>query len=205
VGLGLSSIHLCFCGLTIFLGCSLFYREIEQKTIYTLLVRPLHRWQYLFAKYLGLFAVLSVLLLGFMVSFLTVQMFLGLDFHLSLMVPFLGFLMESAILLALTFFLSSFCTPYVAISCSIAGFVVGHWIQNLVELVAKAKSDLFYTVGKGIIYTFPNLEALNWRAYGVARELLHAIDLSYGLLLTVSWTFFLLLCSVLIFKNKNFE
>ena len=205
VSLGLSSIHLCFCGLTIFIGASLFFREIEQKTIYTLLVRPIERWQYLVGKYLGLLGVLVVLLIGFMACFSLIQLLLNLPFKTTTFIPFLGILLEAIVLLAATFFFSSFCTPYVAIASSISLFLVGHWITNLETMVAKSQSPFFVTVGNTIIYSFPNLGVLNWRDNALAETMISSLDLRYSLLLCFAWSFVFFALSQLIFSRRNFE
>ena len=205
VSLGLASIHICFVGLTIFIGSSLFFREIHSRTIYTLLVRPIHRWQYLLGKFCGLTGVLSVLLLGFMVSFVAIQLFLGLPFHMSLLVPFGGFFLEGLVLLSATFFFSTFCSPFIAVGCAVSCFLVGHWIQNLEILIEKSHSLAFRIVGTGIMYSFPDLGALNWREQGIAQALLSPVDLRYGVLVAFSWTLLLILLSHMIFRNRNFE
>jgi len=205
VSLGLASIQICFSALVIFLGCSLFAREIDQKTIYTLLVRPIKRWQYLVGKFLGLQGVLGLLLLGFLASFLVVQVFLGLEVSFALLVPFLGFFLEGAVLLSITFFFSSFASPFVAIGCSICCFLVGHWIPNLVGLIAKSKNQSFIWIGDAIVFVFPNLENFNWRFVGIERQSLAMESLLSGSLQAILWGAFFLILTHLIFTDRDFE
>jgi len=205
VSLGLASIHLCYAGLTIFIGSSLFLREIESRTIYTLLVRPIHRWQYLLGKYLGLSCVLLVLLFGFMFCFLATQTLLGLPFHATLLIPFLGFFLEGCVLLAMTFFFSSFCSSFVAVGCAVGGFLVGHWISNLEILLERSHSVAFGIVATAIKYSFPDLGAINWKDYAIAKASLTPLDLAYGLSLSLAWCLFFFLVSNMIFRSKNFE
>jgi len=205
VSLGLASIQMCFSGLVVFLGCSLFAREIDQRTIYTLLVRPIKRWQYLVGKFLGLQGVLVLLLLGFLSSFLVVQVFLGLDVSWQLIVPFFGFFLEGAVLLSITFFFSSFASPFVAIGCSICCFLVGHWIPNLVGLIEKSKNVLFQWVGEAIVFLFPNLENYNWRFVGIERQSIEAQVYINSSLQALIWIGFFLLVTHIIFSNRDFE
>src|SRR5436305_70886 len=51
---GFTGIHLAAAILAIFIGSSLVSREIEKRTIMTLLVRPLSRTQFIIGKFLGL-------------------------------------------------------------------------------------------------------------------------------------------------------
>lgn len=205
LGLGLSSIHLCFMGLTIFLGSSLFYREIERKTIFTLLVRPISRWHYMVGKYLGLMSVLFILLLGFILSFSVIQLSLGLPLYLSTYVSFFGVLLESGLLLSATFFFSSFCRPFLAIACSVSFFLVGHWVDSLGNLIQKSDSLLFKAMGTAVMYAFPDLSALNWRDYAIAKAFVNSNDLYFGFCLTLAWAFLFFTLSQAIFRRKDFE
>ena len=205
MGLGLSGIHLCFSGLTIFIGSSLFFREIEHKTIYTLLVRPVSRWQYLTGKYFGVLAVLFILLLGFVVCFSFIQIFLGLPLQATTYIPFIGIYLESCILLAATFFFASFCTPYIAIGCSISFFLIGHWVESLEKLVEKSQSIGFFLAGKGIIYSFPPLSLLNWRDHAIAKVFVSSTDFCYGLALALAWSLLFFSLANIIFRRRDFE
>lgn len=58
--LGASSISLYAIVVAIVVGGTSLYRELEQKTIYPVLARPIHRWEYLLGKYLGTILTLLV-------------------------------------------------------------------------------------------------------------------------------------------------
>ncbi|MDR1613881.1 MAG: ABC transporter permease [Planctomycetota bacterium] len=58
-----------FCALmAVFIGAGLVHKEIEKRTIYTILSKPVQRWQFLLGKYLGLMAVLGLALLGMLAA-----------------------------------------------------------------------------------------------------------------------------------------
>ncbi len=205
VSLGLSGIHLCFAGLTIFLGCVVFYREIESKTIYTLLVRPLTRTQYLVGKYLGLLAILLTMLVCFIACFTFIEFILGVPLMPTTYYPFIGFIFEGAILLAVTFFFSSFLKPFLSSTCSLAFFLIGHWVYNLEALSKTSKSDSFKFVAQAIYRSFPDLETLNWRDYAIAQAPVFPREIFYAITIATLWALFFFLLSVAIFKGKDFE
>jgi Cu-processing system permease protein len=64
--IGLASISLFSVLVAIFLGSSLLYKEIERKTLYVILPRPIHRWEFLVGKHLGitLTGIVFVLVMG---------------------------------------------------------------------------------------------------------------------------------------------
>jgi ABC-type transport system involved in multi-copper enzyme maturation permease subunit len=60
VNLVLSSISLFGVIIAIFVGIGLVSKEIEKKTLYTILSRPVRRWEFIAGKYLGLLLTLVV-------------------------------------------------------------------------------------------------------------------------------------------------
>jgi len=58
--LGLASISLFSVLVAIFLGSSLLYKEIERKTLYVILPKPIARFEFLLGKYFGIVATCGV-------------------------------------------------------------------------------------------------------------------------------------------------
>jgi ABC-type transport system involved in multi-copper enzyme maturation permease subunit len=205
VSLGLGGIHLCFAGLTIFLGCSVFYREIEKKTIYTLLARPLSRGQYLFGKFIGLLGVLFTLLLGFLLCFTGIQLLLGLSIEPTSYYAFLGIFFEGAILLSVTFLFSSFAKPFLSISGTLAFFLIGHWVGSFESFLQGKHSLYFILAAKTFQRTFPDLEALNWRQFAIAKTHVPSAELGLALGVAFLWAAVFFIAALLIFRRKDFE
>ena len=205
VSLGLGGIHLCFMGLTIFLGSSIFYREIESKTIYTLLARPLSREQYLFGKYLGLIGILLTMLFGFLLCFTVVELLLGMPILLTTYYSFIGIFFEACILLAVTFFFSTFAKPFLSVTGALSFFLIGHWVGNLDEFVKEGHSQFFKIGSKIISRTFPDLEALNWRQFAIAKAHVPNFELAFSSGVALLWAAFFFLVALLIFRRKDFE
>ncbi len=205
VSLGLGGIHFCFAGLTIFLGCSVFFREIEKKTIYTLLARPITRGQYLVGKYLGLLGILITLLFGFLVCFTLIQVLLGLDIEGTSYYAFVGFFFESAILLAVTFLFSTFAKPFLSITGSLAFFLIGHWIGSFEGILQSNHSKVFYIAAAVLERIFPDLEHLNWRQFAIAKTHVPFTELGYAVGSASLWAAFFFLGALIIFGRKDFE
>ena len=205
ISLGLGGIHLCFSGLTIFLGCNVFYKEIERKTIYTLLSRPINRSQYLFGKYLGLIALLLTMLIGFLFCFSFIEWLLDMPLLITSYYSFLGFFFESCILLAVTFFFSSFLKPFLSATGALSFFLIGHWIYNLETLAYRSDSVTFKAVSELIRHSFPDLERLNWRDYAIAKIHVDFYDLVYVIIVALMWTILFFLFSIVLFREKDFE
>ena len=205
VSLGLGGIHICFLGLTIFLGCGIFFREIDRKTIYTLLARPINREQYLFGKYLGLVGILATMLVGFIICFTLIEVLLGMPVLVTSYYAFIGFFFESCILLAVTFFFASFAKPFLSITGSLSFFLIGHWVGSLPYFIESSKNALFKFFASGIMRIFPDLETLNWRHFAVAKIHVTGYELGMSILGAFIWSCFFFLLALLVFRRKDFE
>src|SRR5712691_10854438 len=66
---GLGSISLFGTLIAIFVGIGLVSKEIEKRTIYTIIAKPLRRYQFLLGKYFGLtltlFVNIAIMVMGF--------------------------------------------------------------------------------------------------------------------------------------------
>jgi ABC-type transport system involved in multi-copper enzyme maturation permease subunit len=63
--IGLASISLFSVVIAVFLGSSLLYKELERKTLYVILPRPIRRWEFLVGKYAGV-VLTALVFLGLM-------------------------------------------------------------------------------------------------------------------------------------------
>src|SRR3989442_6273224 len=108
---GLASIDLFGVLTAVFIGIGLVSREIERRTVYTLLAKPLHRFEFILGKYAGLAITLlvntAVMTLWFFLVLLIKGMFDG-----TLAVVILLPLLHVLLLIALTVLVSSLATPH---------------------------------------------------------------------------------------------
>ena len=201
---GLTSIQIVSIALAIFVGGSLVVKEIEKKTILTLLCRPISRLQFLIGKSLGLALVIFVLVLG--LATVLMMIFLGLNFPIttSFFVSLWGIYIESLVVLHLALFFSCFTKIFMVISFSVGCFLIGHWISELKFFAERSESEAFKVFADVISYVFPNLELFNWRSaviYGDSisfSEVFHATY--YGFLFSLIFVFL----SSFIIRRKDF-
>src|SRR6266852_2763322 len=60
VSLGLSAISVIGLLIAIFIGVGLMYKEMDKRTLYALLAKPVRRWEFLLGKFGGLVLTLTV-------------------------------------------------------------------------------------------------------------------------------------------------
>jgi len=114
VNLGLTAISLFGMVIAIFIGIGLVSKEIEKRTLYTVLSRPVRRWEFILGKFFGLTGTLAVNTFFMAVGFFAALLYLAHAFQwsdTSLLVALYFIMLEFVILTALALFFSSFSSP----------------------------------------------------------------------------------------------
>ena len=128
INLGLTAISLFGIVIAIFIGIGLVSKEIDKKTLYTVLSRPVRRWEFITGKYLGLAGTLVVnallMTLGFYAALLFLTHHLGRA-EANILVAVYFIILQFLIITALTLLFSSFSTPIESAIYALAMFIVG--------------------------------------------------------------------------------
>lgn len=201
---GLAAIHLSAIALSIFVGSTLVTKEIDKKTILTLLVRPITRLQFLVGKSLGLIGVNVTVVLSLGVVLTVIFSTFGVELNSAYISALLGILFESMVILGFSIFFSTFSSPIMVGVFGVGIFLIGHWLDSLLFFASKQKDTLFYWVGRGIYSTFPNLEKFNWREVVVYKELVPMSEVVIGFFYALIWLSFLISVSSIVIRNRDF-
>ncbi len=201
---GLTAIHISAVVFSIFIGSTLVYREIDKKTIMTLLARPITRLQFVLGKCLGLMFVTCTCVCG--LAAILALVFTGVGMPMTELFPFalLGILLESILLLGVTVFFSSFASPMMVVSFSAAIFLIGHWVSSLNFFATKSKSAVFQSLASFLITVLPDLEKFNWRSNVIYNDAVSIKEISFATLYSAAWFSCFVLCAVFIFRRRDF-
>lgn len=201
---GFTGIHLSCVVLAIFVGSTLVAKEIEKKTIMTLLARPITRIQFLIGKSFGLSLVIATVSLGLALVLLVVFLGLGVELNYLFLVGLHGIFLESMVLMGFALLFSSFTRPVMVVSFSAGLFFIGHWMGDLEFFSQKSQSASFILFAKTIRGVLPNLERFNWRALGIYNEPIGLGEVSLATLNAILWFALLIMLTGLIFRRKDF-
>lgn len=210
IDFGLASINLFGVLIAIMVGISLVYKEIEKRTIYPLLAKPVRRTEFLIGKYLGIVLTLGVevVLMSFFLFFLILLYGLsthsqGFDFGL-LAAIFLIFL-ELAVIAAVALLFSSFSTPFLSGMLTLGVYIIGHLTDDLKRLGALSGSPALEKMTAFLYYLLPNLENFNIKGEVVYQLPVETgrilLGISYGLLYIGVLIFF----SSIFFQRRDFR
>lgn len=200
---GLAGIYVFSLIITIFLGTSLIYKEIEKRTLYVILSKPVSIQEVIVGKFLGLW--LSILLNVSLMSiiYLIIVRIKGGGFDLLSLISILIMVFELAIFIALTIFFSSLTTPLAGTIYSIIIVYIGHSLEMLKKYAEKYGSDISQFFGNAIYYILPNLEKFNFRNSVVHDVQPRTGEIIYPIIYSALYCIVLLWLAVITLKKRD--
>ena len=203
--LGLGSISVFSLLVAIFVGTTLVHKEIDKRTVYTIISKPIHRYQFIIGKYAGLNLTILVNMVVMSVFFyLSVRLMRGtwsLDLGLAILLIYVEVMMVTG--LALLF--STFASPTLSAVFTFISYVAGH-LSNDLKFFGEQSENIFVNITTvGLYYVLPNLSKFN-----VKNEAVHGFAIPAGFYIC-SIVYGLLYCAMLvivssfIFERKNLK
>ncbi len=201
---GLASIAIFGVLMAILIGTNLVYKEIDKKTIYTLLAKPLHRAEFILGKFCGLVLTLFVMTAAMTVIFLDIVFAHTGAIEAGLLVAVAYIFLELVLITAVAILFSSFSTPILSSLFALAFYLIGHLSWGLELIIRKMAPGPGRTLVQVLYRVLPDLENFNFRT-----EVVHGLPIPPGIYLTslaygVCYTAFILVLAVLIFRRRDF-
>lgn len=131
-----------FCAIiSLFLGVNLLGKELDRKTVYSMLSKPIRRSEFLLGKFVGLLATMAVLLVVMSCVLAVVLMFKGGSYDALLLRAQVLIFFEVVLLVAISLLFSAFSTPYLSAMFTGALWVIGRNMAELTAFVEKKIPD----------------------------------------------------------------
>jgi ABC-type transport system involved in multi-copper enzyme maturation permease subunit len=201
---GLASISIFGMLMAILIGTGLVYKEIDKKTIFTLLSKPIQRWQFLVGKFFGL--VLTLFILTALMSLIFLVILFLHTFHVEgrLLLAILFIFIELVLITAVAILFSCFSTPILSSIFALSFYVIGHFSWGLEPLIRRARPGIARTALQVLYTLLPDLENFNFKT-----EVVHGLTVEpryylFSALYGLAYTLFVLVLAVLVFKKRDF-
>lgn len=216
LGLAATSIFGLF--IAIFIGIGLVSKEVERRSIYALLAKPISRPQFIAGKYAGL-----VLTLAVNVAVMTAAMYAVLgymtwmespDFKASwdapgtdpaLLKALLLIFVELMLVTAIALFFSTFSSPILSAALTFGLYVAGSFNRDLRNFEQVVDSRAAAWLARGLYHVLPDLSA-----FDVKTQVVHGLPVTAGYIgATVAYggayIAALLLAATVIFSRRDFK
>ncbi len=203
---GLSMIEVSGLIAVVFVGGQMLAREIEGRTIYLILSKPISRHAFVLGKFLGFAMVLAVIYLAetaVLAGLLAYEDLMpGKLFFFAAFFSYLKLLVTFAVVL----FFSTFAAPMLSILFSLGVFVSSHSANAVADMAEKTKSVALLWFSKGLSVLLPNFEALSYPKKLIATDVpLPDSALVMATAQSALYLCLILLFASLVFSKKNFE
>lgn len=202
---GLAGASLLATLLAVVLGSSLLHKELERRTIYAVMAKPIRRSEFLLGKFVGLWITSAALVAGMTAILLAlVTAVYGETPWLVLGAAALTVL-ELGVITAVVVFFSSFTTPALTAFFTAATIVAGNFADDLLYFGTQGAAPWLARLTEGVYWLLPHLALFNARGLvthgiAVAPERL-AFAAAYGLLYLTA----LLVAAGAIFERREFR
>jgi len=212
--------------IAIFVGVNLLYKELSLKTVYTILPKPIARWEFVLGKWLGVMATLVVQIVVMGAVLALTLLVAGRDtggggptdhgsdalqaVDAALPKALWLFLMNVTIVTSVAMFFSSFTSPFLSGLFTLGIFVVGRQVPDLQQLAGHLGGGIGQLLGF-TARVLPNLHLFtpSGTIVGAERVSVHGQFVGPAYLGNVTvyalcYSALVLGLAVLIFRRKDF-
>jgi ABC-type transport system involved in multi-copper enzyme maturation permease subunit len=207
INLGLTAVSLFGMVIAIFIGIGLVSKEIEKRTLYTVLSRPVRRWQFIVGKFFGLAGTLVVntflMAIGVFAALLYVShRFQGSDGWVLVALYFI--VLQFLITTALALLFSSFSSPLMAAVFAFCLFIIGSFAEDLRGFAAMTQGATRW-LATAAAYLVPNFSALNVISSAAHEQGVSGQLILYNSAYALAYAAVALCGAVLIFEHRNLK
>jgi ABC-type transport system involved in multi-copper enzyme maturation permease subunit len=203
--IGIASIRLFSVAIAIFVGVGLIHKEVERRTVQTILSKPISRSEFLLGKYCGLVMVIWLQMAIMVAFFVGVSLLTGAPLGASHAAMFLLTAAELAVIVAVATLFSAFTTPMLASFFSCGVWVLGHLTRNLRDHGAESSQALMREGTVWMHRILPDLESFNLSKEASHMLPLAASDVWLPVLYGLGYTAVLLVMATAIFERRDFR
>ncbi|MDP2090390.1 MAG: ABC transporter permease [Candidatus Gracilibacteria bacterium] len=205
VDFGLAMIEIFGLVGVLFVGSQLLFKEIEGKTIFLILSKPIQRYEFILGKFFGFSA--TIFLIIFLQSILFLIVLLIKDIEITKLIAFslLFTFFKLEILLGLVFFFSTFMSNILTILVSLMIYFLSHSFSILQDIAYKTGNVVAVYFTKGLQLLFPPFEALNIKDIIGSFENFHLNFFLFNSAYSIVYLTIILFFTIQIFNRKKFE
>jgi len=208
VSLGLSAISVIGLLISVFIGVALVSKEMDKRTLYTLLAKPVRRWEFLLGKFAGLVLTLAVNTAAMALGLLLVMIYVKHTLERSdavVLVAVYFILLKLALIVALALMFSCFTTPLLAILFTVGLYIVGLYVQELRNVPVNVMSPAMAAFTKWLSYLLPNFENFNVMAMAAHGKAVPGAFILQNTLYTVVYCAIVLTAAAAVFSRRNLK
>lgn len=206
--LGLSAISVIGLLIAVFIGVGLVYKEMDKRTLYALLAKPVRRWEFLLGKFGGLVLTLAVntlaMAVGLFAALLYVKHHLE-SFDAVLLVAIYFILLKLMLVVALALLFSCYSTPLLAILYTSTFYIAGLFVEDIRTFHSTTTGTEANAALRALSYVLPNFENFNVMAAASHGRAIPAALILQNTAYAALYCTVVLLIAVAVFSRRNLK
>lgn len=203
--MGMGAIRFFSAGIAIFVGIGLIHNEVDRRTIFTILSKPVSRTEFLIGKWAGLTFTVWLQLLLMALAFGAVSALGGapLGWGHATAISLIG--LELMVLVAIATLFSSFTTPMLAASFSSGLWLIGHLSRELYNLGQQSELESVSRAAALLFGAMPDFEVFNKTLEAVHGLPIPSGEVGLAVVYAAGYTLCTLTLASLIFSRRDFK
>jgi ABC-type transport system involved in multi-copper enzyme maturation permease subunit len=208
VSLGLTAISVIGLFIAVFIGVGLVAKEMDKRTLYALLAKPVERWQFLMGKFFGLLMTLGLntVAMGaglFLAMWAVKRVFERSDLYVFVAIYLI--LLKLALIVSLALLFSCFTSPFLAILFTALMYVTGVFAAGLRTMSGVDLRPSAMALLRVLSYILPNFENFNvMAAVAHGREVPGSLVL-YATMYAVVYGAIVLAMAGMVFSRRDLK
>lgn len=200
----LSGISLLALFLAMLIGAGSLSREVERRTVYTVLSRTCRRGEFIVGKFLGLVGVFWCCVIGSTAVLAIWVTVWGGSIGAPLVAALIGLLLETLVLTSVALFLGSLAAPAIASVGTFVFYLAGHGTEAMRELTSEGRNPDYATLFEILYRVIPNLENVSFISATTSGNPVNWGDLGFGAVSALCWTVAFLAGAAFLFGRREF-
>lgn len=205
IDFGLAMIEIFSFISVLFVGSQLLFKEVEGKTIFLILSKPINRYEFILWKFLGFSMVIFLVVLLQSLLYIWVLFFKDINLDSLILWALFFTYLKLEILLSIVLFLSTFMSNILTILVSVIFYFIAHSFSIIIDLVIRIQNEFLLYWVKALQVLFPPFEAINLKNSIWSFSNFPISYLIWNTFYSLFYLVLILFFTVLIFNRKNFE
>jgi ABC-type transport system involved in multi-copper enzyme maturation permease subunit len=203
--IGLAAISIFGMVIAIFIGIGLVSKEMDKRTLDTLLPKPITRIQFLLGKYVGLSITLLVNVLVMTAGLYLLLLLMGERFDPALLKAIYLIYVGLCLLVAVAIVFSTFTSSLLAGLFTGFIYLAGYFSADLKHFENVVDSSILPSVTRVLYYLLPNFRNFDVKSAVVSGDPVTLMQLVWATAYGATYIVLLLVASAWIFQKRNLK
>ncbi len=200
---GLAGIEFLSIMLAIVVGTTMVYKEMEKRTIYVILAKPVERFRFLLGKYLGMELLSGLMIILMAVIFSAGVLFLSAKFSAALLLPVAMIFLKVSVINAVALLFSSLTSPVLGAVFTFCIYLAGTLSRDILTMSQKLPPGIMKMTLKVFYYILPNLGNMDLKNQAVYDQAILMPQVWWAVFYALAYILTLIMITALAFEKKD--